>query len=307
MNLKLGMTTSKLVKTIIFIVLLIAASGYFGNICHQIGQLGDTIFAPSMDTLYLFLWLLLALALVTIAAGLVATLVRPLWMCFVAFALSSLAMLFIWGISLISIVLAVIYLLAGLLYSQRVNEGLNEYINFSGTRPIEDNQTILLVVLIIAACASFYSGYAAQIEREGFTMPPIDMVTGMAAEQIAPFVTDIATGVVAGQIEGIADLPPGEKERAIAEFGEQLEQQVEGWIKLFQQQLEQQVEAWITPYQQWMPIGIAIILLIFLMSNIRFFLWVPILVLRGIFAILAASHVTKMVTKTQEVRRLTID
>ncbi len=86
-NLRLGMTTSKLVKTIIFVVLLIATSCYLGNICHQIVQMGDIIFSPSMDTLYLFLWLLLALSLVAITAGLVATLVRPLWMCFVAFAL----------------------------------------------------------------------------------------------------------------------------------------------------------------------------------------------------------------------------
>ncbi|MCL0065632.1 hypothetical protein M1N79_01930 [Dehalococcoidia bacterium] len=307
MNLKIGQT-SKLVKTIIFIVLLIATSGYFGNICHQIGQLGNTIFSPSMDTLYLFLWLLLALALVAIAAGLVATLIRPLWMCFVAFALSSLAMLFIWGISLISIVLAVIYLLAGLFYSQRVNEGLNEHINFSGTRPIEENHHILLMVLIMAACASFYSGYAAQIEREGFILPPIvDTVAGRAAEEIAPIVSGIVTGMAPRLIEGIADLPPAEKEQAIAEFGEQIEQEVEGWIKLFQQQFEQQLEAWITPYQQWVPLGIAIILLTFLITNLRFFSWIPILVMRSIFAILAASHVTKVVTKTIEVRRLTID
>ncbi len=86
----LGMTTSKLVKTIIFVVLLVAASSYLGYIGRQIGQLGDAIFIRSMDTLYPFIWLLLALILVAIAAGLVAALVRPLWICFIAFALASL-------------------------------------------------------------------------------------------------------------------------------------------------------------------------------------------------------------------------
>jgi len=276
MNLKIG-STSKLVKTIIFIALLIAASCYLGNICHQIGQLGDTIFSPSMDTLYPFLWLLLALALVAITAGLVATLVRPLWMCFVAFTLSSLAVLFIWGINLISIVLAVIYLLAGLLYSQGVAKGLNERIKFS-VHPIKDNQTILLIVLIIAACALFYSGYAAQIESEGFTTPP--------------FVIDMVTGMAEGQIEGSPGLTPQEKEQAIAEFRQQFEQQVKDGIK---------------PYQQFIPIGIAVILLSILMTILSLFSWLPILILRIIFAILAACHVTKEVTETQEVKRLTID
>jgi len=276
MNLKIGQT-SKLVKTIIFIALLIAASCYLGNICNQIGQLGDTIFSPSMDTLYLFLWLLLALTLVAITAGLVAALVRPLWMCFIAFALSGLAVLFIWGLNLISLVLAVIYLLAGLLYSQGVAKGLNERINFS-VRPIRYKQTIMLIVLIIAACTLFYSGYAAQIKSEGFTTPP--------------FVIEMATGIAEGQIEGTPGLTPQEKEQVIAEFTEQFEQQVEDLIK---------------PYQQFIPIGIAVMLLSILMTIIEFFSWLPILILRGIFAILAVSHVTKVVTETQEVERLTID
>ncbi len=271
------MTTSKLVKTVIFIVLLIAASCYLGNICHQIGQLGDTIFSLSMDTLYPFLWLLLALALVAITAGLVAVLVRPLWMCFAAFALSSLAVLFIWGLSLIGIVLAVLYLLAGLVYSLGVAKGLNERINFS-VHPIQDNQTILLIVLIIAACALFYSGYAEQIEREGFTTPP--------------FVIDMATGMAEGQIEGSADLTPQEKEQVIAEFREQFEQQMEDLIE---------------PYQQFIPIGIAIMLLSILMTILSLISWLPTLVLRGIFAILGACHVTSVVTETQEVKRVTID
>ncbi len=271
------MITSKLVKSVIFILLLIAASCFLGNICNQIGQLGDTIFSPSMDTLNPFLWLLLALALVAITAGLVAVLVRPLWMCFVAFALSSLVVLFIWGLNLISVVLAVLYLLAGLLYSQGVAKGLNERINFS-VRPIRDNQTILLIVLTIAACALFYSGYAAQIESEGFTTPP--------------FVIDMVMEIAEGQIEGSPGLTPQEKEQVIAEFGEQFEQQVQDMIE---------------PYQQLIPIGIAIILLEIVVLIIELFSWLPILILRAIFAILAACHVTKEITETQEVKRLTID
>ncbi len=277
MNLKLGITTSKLVKPAIFILLLIAASCFLGIICNQIGQLADTIFSPSMDTLYPFLWLLLALALVAITAGLVAALVRPLWMCFIAFALSSLALFFFWGINLISLALAVIYLLAGLLYSQGVAKGLNERINFS-VHPIQDNQTILLTVLIIAACALFYAGYAAQIESEGFTTPP--------------FVIDMVRGMAEGQIEGSTDLTPQEKEQVMAGVSQEIKQQLEDRIE---------------PYQQFVPIGVAIVLLSTLMTIIGFLLWLPTLILRGIFAILAACHVTKVVTETQEVKRVTID
>lgn len=271
------MTTSKLVKTIIFIVLLIGASCYLGIICQQIGGLGDTIFSLSMDTLYPFLWLLLALGLVAITAGLVAALVRPLWLCFVAFALSSLAALFIWGLNLIGIGLAVIYFLAGLIYSLGVAKGLKERIAFS-LRPIRENQTILLTVMIIAACACFYSGYAAQIEREGFSIPPvaINMVMEIAGRQI----------------EASADLTPEQREQVMAEFREQFEQQVENTIK---------------PYQQFIPIGIAVMMLSILMTVITLVAWLPILILRAVFAILDVCHVTTVVTETQEVERLIID
>ena len=271
------MVTSKLIKSAIFIVLLIAASCFLGNTCQQIGQLGNTIFSPSWDMVYPFLWLLLALALVAIASGLVAALVRPLWMCFIAFALSSLAVLFIWGLNLISIVLAVIYFLAGLLYSSGVAKGLDERINFS-VRPIQDNQTILLIVLIIAASASFYSGCAEQIKNEGFTVPP--------------FITNMVVEIAEGQMEGSMGLTPAEKEQAIAEFREQFEQQMQGWIE---------------PYQQFIPISIAVTLLGFLMTTVTFFSWIPILLLRGIFAILAALHVANVVTETKETKRLTLD
>jgi len=62
----------------------------------------------------------------------------------------------------------------------------------------------------------------------------------------------------------------------------------------------------IKPYQQLIPIGIAVSLLSILITILSLISWLPILILRAIFAILAACHVTKEVTETQEVKRLTI-
>jgi len=271
------MTTSKLVKTIVFVVLLVAASSYLGYTGRQIGQLGSAIFVFSMDTLYPFIWLLLALVLVAVTAGLVAALVRPLWMCFIAFAISSLTMLFIWGPNLISVVLALLYLLAGLLYSRGVAKGLDERIRFS-VRPIRDNQSMLTIVLVIAVSVLFYLGYAAQIESEGFTAPS--------------FVVDMGMGIAEKQIEAIPDLTPQEKAEALAEFRQ-----------LFEQQVEDAVE----PYHKFVAVGAALILLGLLTTILGLFSWLPALILKAVFAILTACHVTNVVTETREVERLTID
>ena len=64
------MITSRLVKSIIFILLLIGASCFLGYTSYQIENLVDTIFSPSIDILYPFLWLLLSIALVAVTAGL---------------------------------------------------------------------------------------------------------------------------------------------------------------------------------------------------------------------------------------------
>ena len=271
------MTTSKLVKTIVLVVLLVAASSYLGSTGRQIGQLGDAVLVLSVRTLCPLLWLLLALLLVAVAAGLVAALVRPLWICFVAFALASLAVLLFWGRDLIALVLALLYLLAGLLYSRGVAKGLDERIRFS-VRPIEENQTALAIVLVIAVCALFYAGYAAQLEREGFRAPP--------------FVTDIVIEVVDRQIGAMPDLTPEQKEQVIAEF---------------QQLLEQQIDEALRPYQKLIPAAVALILLGVLTAIVRLFSWFPALILKGIFALLTACHVTKVVTETKEVARLVID
>lgn len=271
------MTTSKLVKTIVFVALLVAASAYLGNIGRLIGQLGDAALVLSISALYPLLWFLVALLFVAVAAGVVAALVRPLWICFVAFALASLAVLLFWGLNLIALALAVLYLLAGLLYTRGVAKGLEERIRFS-VRPIEENQTTLAIVLVIAVCVLFYTGYAAQIEREGFKAPS--------------FVMDIATEVAERQVGAMPDLTPEQKEQIITEFEQLFEQQIEDALK---------------PYQQLIPAVIALILLGILTTIVRLFSWFPALILKGVFALLTASHVASTVTETREVERLVID
>ncbi|MEW6141591.1 MAG: zinc-ribbon domain-containing protein [Chloroflexota bacterium] len=145
----------KLVKTIIFVALLVAATSYLGNTSRQIGQAGNALLSFSPDSLLMFVWLLLALVLVATTAGLLAVLVCPLWVCFVAFAAASLAWLFICGLNLINLVLALLFFLAGFLYSRGVARGLREHITFT-MHPIKDSQPLLFIVLMIAISVGEY-------------------------------------------------------------------------------------------------------------------------------------------------------
>ena len=85
---------AKSLKILFFAALLIAAGYFFGSVCAQVNQQYQLIFSPSKDLLSLALGALLALGTVAVAAGIVAALFRPFWVCIIAFGLSALAILF---------------------------------------------------------------------------------------------------------------------------------------------------------------------------------------------------------------------
>jgi uncharacterized membrane protein len=330
----------KELKSAVFAVLLIAASHLFGNICEQIGQAYGLILYPSTDILDLGIQLLLAIGAVALTAGLVAVLVRPLWVCFIVFGLSALTMLISWELKASSAVLTAVYFIASLIYGQSIAGELENRLRFS-VRPIYQSQSILLVALVIVTCGSFYLGYAAEIRREGFSIPPflIEMVMGRVEQEVSKLLpTDVGEKAIAEfreQLEGALEeigqevarlLPEALREASIAEFRSQLTRALDEMEKEASERLEaadreavmtqfgrrlkralvELVENAIRPYEQWIPRILAINLLMFLLTITGLLSWTPILALWVIFPLLTALGVTKVTTATREVERMTL-
>ena len=196
--------TAKTVKILVLMILLVAASYFFGTLCHRVSGIGDGIFAFTAENLRLFIELLVSIGIMAITAGLVAVLLRPFWTCVVAFALSSLTIFLAWQFSTASTVAVVLYFLVGLWYCRGVCKGLEERIKFS-SRAISENQTIILIILIVAITTSFYIGYSKQFDQQGFSTPS--------------FVTEIAVR--------IENPEPGTKAEFIAEFDKQVKDLIE--------------------------------------------------------------------------------
>ncbi len=274
----------KAMKMIVFSALLIAAGYFFGLTCGQVGRAYEMLFSPSRDALYLVGQLLLAVGALAVTSGIVTVLFRPFWTCLVAFVLSGAAILVAWEISLGSGIAVLVYLVASLLYTRGVVAELNNRVRFS-VRPVAQSQTILLMTLTAIACASLYLGYAAQIEREGYSLPPParDAITRMVMMPIER------------RIEGQADLTREEKEEILAEVRAEMESQ---WLGPMEETLRH--------YESFIPIGIAVMLFISLVSIARLLSWLPTLILSVVFLLLAALRVTHVVTETREVERLTL-
>jgi len=225
------------------------------------------------------------MATVAVTGGLVAALVRPLWICIVAFAVSALAAFIAWEVSLASGVAALIYLIVSLLYCRGVAEALDNRLKFS-VEPLSGSQSILLAGLAIAACTGLYFGYAAEIEERGFTFPPAmrEMLREMTMEPMQ------------AQIEARTDLTSEEKDALLAQMMGGFEEQ---WMR--------PMEEMIQSYEKFIPVMIAFMLFQFLAVINTLFAWIPVAILAIIFPILTALGLAKKVTETREMERLSID
>ncbi|MCG2768460.1 MAG: hypothetical protein L6435_08775 [Anaerolineae bacterium] len=272
---------SRWLKVAFFAVLLIGAGYFFGTICKQVGEAYQLVLSPSKELLNLLLWFLLAAGAMSVTAGLVASLLRPVGAAAIAFALSGLAMLLGWKVqvALSSGILMAAYLAAAFLYAGGVATELNERVRFS-VRPISDGQGTLLMALILVACGSLYLGYAPHIEREGFSVPDFYIETFMQQME--------------KQIE--ARVPAEQRQEVVAGFREEFGRAIDGFF-----------ERTLKPYERFIPLFIAASLFMPLLTITRLLAWVPTLSLSLLFPLLKGLGVVSVVTETREVQRLVID
>lgn len=274
----------KLLKMALFTVLLIAASWFFGIWCGRVGQAYTLFFQPGREILKLVSWLLLAIVVVAVTAGLVAALLKPLWVAMVAFALSALAVILGWDVGIGPALFGLLYFLASLLYARGVTKELNDRLRFS-VEPVSRGFSLLFMALALVACGSLYLGYAAHIDREGFTFPSTfkEMMTKMTVVPMRE------------AIEARTDLTPQEKERALAEMKE-------GFEEMWMGPLEEMIE----PYERLIPVVVAVGTFMTLQTILGLLSWIPGLILAVIFPLLEITGMTKVVRETREVERVVI-
>jgi len=279
------MKMGRIVKIVILAGLVIAVSYLFGTICWRVRWGYELIFIPSLEAGGLVAWWLMGTLAVTILASLVAALVRPLWVCGVTFLLASPALLLGWEVSVGTGLLALLYFLALLLYTVKTARELEARVRFS-VRALSDGFPILLAALALIACGGIYFGYAAQIEAEGFSIPPSLKDT---------FVETIMQRV-STQMEAEAELKPEDREKQLAEIREQMESM---WLE--------PIESRLKPYEPFIPALLALSVFWTLRTLLVFVGWIPALVLRVLFSLLTALGVTRVVRETREVERLVME
>jgi hypothetical protein len=267
------------VKYLIFILLMMGAGYFFGTICTQISEVDQLLNAPTIELLYLVLWFLLSLAMMMICAGLVAALLRPLWVAAIAFFLSGLAILLGWQITVASGVLVLVFVIAGVVYTSNVMQGLEKQADFN-VRPIGQNQNILSLGLILVACGSLFLGFRDYVYREGFTIP--DRYIELMMEPMEKQILLRAPG------EGGQEM--------VFQFREEFRKFIDGFF-----------DETVKPYERYIPILISGGLFFSLYTITNLLTWLPTLITQAVLTLLTSIGLARFEIETREVRRLKMD
>jgi len=278
------MPAARVAKIAVLVLLLIGAGFFFGRACQEINEQYQLLLSLNKDFASGVLMLLLAIALVAMAGGLVAALVRPLWIPILGFALSALAAFFAWELSLASGLTALIYFAVSIPYTRGVAEALENRLKFS-VQAISGSQSILLAGLAIAASVSVYFGYAGEIDERGFQLPPA----------MGDMIAEFSSAPLMAQIDARTDLTAEEREAMASQITEGLDQ----WMA--------SMEEMIQPYERFIPILVAFMLFQVLAVVNTLFSWAPIVVLAVLFPILTRLGVVREITESKTVVRLVLD
>lgn len=266
------------IKAMLLALLLSSAAYFFGTVCKQMGAAYSMLFFPSRKLVTLLLQLLLAMGCMAVTAGIVAALLRPLWVACLAFAFSGLALLLGWEVTWQSTILTLLYILAAIVHAAMTQRELSKRIEFSVTA-VTESQLILLVVLLIVAMGSFYLGYAGHIREEGFSIP--EKYRNQLSENLANRIT--------------APLPEIIREGVRTAVRQQV-----------YYMLTDQFRQLVRPIERSIPIAAAVLLLLPLLAIVYLLGWLPIGALWVVFVLLRALGMVKVTTETIEVKRLVI-
>ena len=270
---------SKWLKMAFVSIPLLLAAYLFGRACQKMGQAYEVLMSPSKELLVLLLWFVLAMAGLSVSAGLVAALVRPPLAAAIPFAVSGVVLLLGWQVSEVSALLAALYVLAGIAYSLQTCRELDQRIAFSA-EPVGHAQGLLRAALVIVACGSLYLGAARQIRREGFRIP--EKYTEVMAEQMGKQIA--------------AQAPSAERQEVITQVREQFQRTMDGFV-----------ETAVERYGRFIPLLLAASIFTSLLGIANLVAWVPTVALGLLFPVLTALGITRVTTETMEVRRLVIE
>jgi len=269
----------KWLKYGLFIFIHMATSYFLGRMCDQLSLSYELILSPSRELFYMLLFLLLSLGGVIISAGIVALLMKPLWISAVAFLLSSMSIIIGWQQFTITVgIILFVYFVIFCYAAHCVHAEQKERIHFS-TKPFKDSLGLFSIALLIVACGSVFIGSKDAIDRNGFEIPASYLEIFMD-----PF-----------KEQALSQVPYNERSQVEEGFEEQMQGMMDGFTEK------------IKPFENYIPliIGITFLTPLLTVNQILSSIWL--LVLQVVIKIFTTVGIIEIVTETRDVEKAIID
>ena len=262
--------------------LLFAALYLVGVVCRRMAVGYAFFFAPSAETVWLLIWVFIALLCAVLAASVFAALVRPVRLALLGFGLSCATFLAGWEFTPTPAILSGIYFLLAALYLRSVAGELDDRIRFSAGGLCQPQPTLLLALGVLVS-GSVYFAQADQIEREGFRFP----------EAIYSAIRTFPEAQIQREVE-TGRMSPDEGQRAQQEITQQLEEQFAEW------------ERALKPFAAYVPMVPALAMYQLVLIVFSLVGWLPRVVLWAAFWLLRRTGFAREAVHTAVVHRLVL-
>ena len=273
-----GQMMRRLLKIALLTLPLVAAGWFFGAICRRMEANHLLLVFAGREGLPLLGRLVLALAVLALACGIVSLLFRPLWIAAVALLLSGLALFFSWGVTVPHVWPTLLFVVAALSHAAITQSDVRRRIRFT-VASVAASQLGFIVVLLSVAVMAFYMGAASHIQEEGFSVP--ERYSEQFAERLAT--------------------------RAAAPFPSLIQEQVYDTVRSrAAQSLTEELRRLMEPVAPHVPIMAALALFLLLLVVCYALSWLILPILWLVFVLFKAVGVTRIAAETMEVQRVVL-
>jgi len=271
---------SKWIKLAIVSILHVAAGYLFGFLCRKTNQIFPFFLELGKELLNVFILFLVIFCIAFTTAGLMAILIKQLWIAGVSYTAASVAILLGWeSYSWINISLVFIYCLAGIFFSSSVGKALKERIKFS-IQPVNEKKGLITFGLILLVCGSIYLGGKDYVDLQGFEIP--DTYFRIFMEPMKE--------------QSLSQIPPELRQQE----ADKIEQEFEKMIRELQ-------ESKIKPVEPYIPLAIAVMMFFSLSTITSLIIFFPLLLLDIMVKLMVKLNFGKIIKETQEVERLVVE
>jgi len=189
-------------KLMLLLGLFLVSSYYFGLVLSWIGASASFAFeSPKMLFRLLFYYMGAVFGL-GLMAGVIAGIIRPIWLAVLMFILSGVVLIWSWGPTVLYASFGLIYILMGILYVYGVQKEYKNRIKFS-TSPVSQNLKSLSILMVALACVSLYFGYSSYVEEKS-----ADLFQKVITKAVAPIRDQVVFGLesqLSAQFQGGID------------------------------------------------------------------------------------------------------